>query len=194
MTAHVRRAVVLALVFLALLGFAYPLAGTGVAQLFFAHQANGSLTTDGSTLIGQPWPSPRFFQGRPDAGVLTNKPGQVVVSGTEQLGPRSKELRHLVAERAARLRKEGITATNDLVTNSASLVDPDISPHAAYVQVAAVARANGLSITAVRHLVTSQVHARQLGFLGASYVDVLDLNRALVRLERARDRGAAARR
>ena len=192
MLTNLRRSVVMAAISLVVFGFLYALAGTGIAQLLFPHQANGSITAYGSTLIGQSWPSPRFFQGRPDASVLTNKPGQVVVSGTEQLGPRSKELEKLVAERAARLRKEGITPTNDLVTNSASLVDPDISPRSADAQVAAVAHANGLPIAAVRSLVASQVRAKQLGFLGAPYVNVLDLNRALVRLERATHRGAAS--
>ena len=182
MLTQLRRSVVLSVVFLVLLGLAYPLAGTGISHLLFAHQADGSLTPEGSTLIGQRWPGPRWFQGRPDGTVLTNRPDQVVVSGTNQPGPRSRLLARSVARQAAHLEKEGIVPTNDLVTTSGSLVDPDISPADAYAQVAAVAGARGLPAATVRRLVATHVHPRQLGFLGADYVDVLELNLALAHL------------
>lgn len=182
MIVHLRRSIIASIVFLVLCGLAYPLAGTGVAQLFFRHQANGSLTPDGSTLIGQSWKGPRWFQGRPDGSVVTTGPGGIVVSGTNQPGPRSKSLEGAVAKQAALLKKEGIVPTNDLVTTSGSLVDPDISPADAYAQVDAVATARHLPPPLVRRLVAEHVHPKELGFLGADYVDVLELNNALSRL------------
>lgn len=182
MLTHLRRSVILSIIFIALCGLAYPLAGTGISQLVFSHQANGSLTADGSTLIGQQWSGPTWFQGRPDGTVVTTGPGGVLVSGTNQPGPRSKTLEQAVAKVAAQLKKEGIVATNDLVTTSGSLVDPDISPADAYAQVKAVAAARHLAVGAVRRLVVEHVHPRELGFLGADYVDVLELNMALSRL------------
>ncbi|MGD0254300.1 MAG: potassium-transporting ATPase subunit C [Acidimicrobiales bacterium] len=182
MLVHLRRSVIVSIIFLVLLGLAYPLAGTGLSQVLFRHQADGSLTADGSTLIGQQWSGPKWFQGRPDGTVVTTGPGGVVVSGTNQPGPRSKTLEKAVAKQAALLRKEGIVPTNDLVTTSGSLVDPDISPADAYAQVNAVAAARGLSASAVRRLVATHVHSRELGFLGADYVTILELNEALVRL------------
>lgn len=186
MLLHLRRSIVASLMFLVLCGLLYPLAGTGLSQLLFKHQADGSLTADGSTLVGQDWaPSsgpPTWFQGRPDGTVLTNKANQVVVSGTNQPGPRSKALEQAVATQAATLKAEGIVPTNDLVTTSGSLIDPDISPADAYAQVDVVARDRGLDPASVRRLVASQVHGKELGFLGAPYVDVLALNEALARL------------
>ncbi|MHB8681374.1 MAG: potassium-transporting ATPase subunit C [Acidimicrobiales bacterium] len=186
MLVHLRRSLVLSVLFLLVCGLAYGFAGTGLGQLFFAHQADGSLTAQGSTLIGQDWaPSsgpPMWFQGRPDGNVLTNKANQVVVSGTEQLGPRSQALHDLVAKQAAVLRAEGLVPTNDLVTYSGSLVDPDISPADAYAQVGVIARNRHLDAAAVRALVASQVHGAELGFLGMPFVDVLTLNQALSRL------------
>lgn len=188
MFVHLRRSFLISLVFLAVCGLAYGWAGTGVSLLLFRHQAEGSVVkvdgaVVGSAEIGQSWQGPRWFQGRPDGQLLTNKPGSVIVSGTQQWGPRSKLLEEFVAAQAARLRREGIKPTNDLVTNSGSLVDPDISPADAYDQVDAVARADHLPVASVRKLVASHVHGRELGFLGAPYVDVLELNIALYNLE-----------
>lgn len=182
MLVNLRRALVASLVFLVLLGIAYPLAGTALSQAAFSHQANGSLTRDGSTLIGQTWTGPKWFQGRPDGSVLTKGPGGVVVSGTNQPGPRSRALEQFVAQRVKVLKREGIVPTNDLVTTSGSLLDPDISPTDAYAQLRAVARARHLPIAAVRRLVKSETHPPELGFLGASYIDVLELNMALAKL------------
>ena len=186
MLVHLRRSVIVSIFFLVLCGLVYPLVGTGLSQLFFHYQANGSMTADGSTLIGQDWaPSsgpPMWFQGRPDGSVLTNKPNQVVVSGTEQLGPRSKALEQFVAKEASTLKSEGIVPTQDLVTNSGSLVDPDISPVDAYAEVTAVSRDRNLDPAVVRRLVASQIHSPELGFLGAEYIDVLTLNQGLAKL------------
>ncbi len=189
MKSNLRPAIVASAILLVLCGLAYPLAGTGISQLLFPHQANGSLNRYGSTLIGQSWPvgesGPQWFQGRPDGSVLTTGPGGVIVSGTEQLGPRSKQLVEAVAKRAATLKREGIVPANDLVTYSGSLVDPDINPAAAYDQVNAIARARGLPPAALRRLVTSHIEEPQFGFLGAAYVNVLDLNVALLHVRRS---------
>jgi K+-transporting ATPase ATPase C chain len=182
MLLHLRRSLVISAIFLVLFGLVYPLVGTGLSQLLFKHQANGSLTADGSTLIGQSWPGPKWFQGRPDGSVVTTGPGGIVVSGTNQPPPLSATLEKEVAKRAALLKREGVVPTNDLVTTSGSLVDPDISPADAYAQVDAVAAARRLPARAVQRLVAAHVHGRELGFLGAPYVDVLELNRALATL------------
>ncbi|MGH8996548.1 MAG: potassium-transporting ATPase subunit C [Acidimicrobiales bacterium] len=182
MLLHLRRSILVSIILLIVCGLAYPLAGTGLSQLLFRHQADGSLTANGSTLIGQTWKGPMWFQGRPDGTVVTKGLGGVVVSGTNQPGPRSKSLEQAVAKQAAVLKKEGIVPTNDLVTTSGSLVDPDISPADAYAQVSTVAAARGLSVGALHSLVANQVHTKELGFLGADYVDVLELNVALSQL------------
>jgi K+-transporting ATPase ATPase C chain len=175
MLRNLRQAVIVSLSFFVLLGLAYPLAATGIGRALFSHQANGSLTADGSPLVGQHWTSPEWFVGRPD----TDNP---MVTGGSNLGPRSKALVKAVSAQIAQLKKEGITPTPDLVTTSGSGVDPDIAPADAYAQVNAVAKARGLSAAQVRQLVASQIHAPEDGFLGASYVNVLQLNEGLARL------------
>ncbi|HXZ82493.1 MAG TPA: potassium-transporting ATPase subunit C [Acidimicrobiales bacterium] len=175
MLTQLRRAVVVSIIFFLLLGLAYPALETGIGNLFFSHQANGSLTANGSTLVGQQWRGPRWFQGRAD-------PDDPAATGSANWGPRSRKLVKIVAARAATLRREGITPTADLVTGSGSGVDPDISPADAYAQAAAVAKANDLSVGAVRRLIASQVVGPQFGFLGSSYINVLELNEALARL------------
>jgi potassium-transporting ATPase KdpC subunit len=175
MLANLRSAVLISAVFLVLLGLAYPLAETGIGQAFFNHQANGSLTADGSTLVGQNWTSPRWFVGRPDAD-------NPMATGGTNLGPRSKVLVQDVAAQVSTLRKEGITPTNDLVTTSGSGVDPDITPADAYAQVDAVAKARGLPVAEVSALVAAHIQQPELGFLGSSYINVLQLNEALANL------------
>ncbi len=170
-----RPAILVSLIMLVIVGLAYPLAETGIAQAFFSHQANGSLMSNGSALVGQTWTGPRWFQGRPDAD-------DPMATGGTNLGPRSKVLVQDVRKQIALLRKEGITPTSDLVTTSGSGVDPDISPADAYAQVNAVARARGLSSAAVRRLVAEHIVQPQLGFLGAAYINVLQLNLALAGL------------
>ncbi|HLI24238.1 MAG TPA: potassium-transporting ATPase subunit C [Acidimicrobiales bacterium] len=185
MLLNLRRAILASTVFFLVLGLAYGLAGTAVSQVLFPHQANGSLTSYGSTLIGQNWPGPEWFQGRPSATVNAAghaDPYDAMASGAANLGPRSKALEEAVARRAALLRKEGITPTSGLVTSSGSGLDPDISPGDAYAQVVAVARARHLQVATVRAVVASHVVGPQLGFLGAPYVNVLALNVALSRL------------
>lgn len=182
MLLHLRRAVIVSGIFLIMCGIVYPLIGTGLSQLVFKHQANGSLTRYGSTLIGQSWKGPMWFQGRPDGTVLTTGPGGVIVSGTNQPGPRSKSLEQSVAKVAQVLKVEGVIPTNDLVTTSGSLVDPDITPHDAYAQIKAVASARSIPAATLRRLVASQIHGKELGFMGRDYIDVLELNVALSHL------------
>ena len=172
MLANLGRSVLLSAVFFVLLGLAYPLTETAIGQGLFTRQANGSLTADGSSLVGQSWAGARWFHGRPDAD-------NPAATGAANLGPRSKVLVKAARQQAGLLRKAGITPTPDLVTTSGSGVDPDISPADAYAQVNAVAQARGLPVAAVRQLVSVHIDQPQLGFLGSSYINVLQLNEAL---------------
>ena len=175
MTTILRPALGATLFFLLLLGLAYPLAETGIGQSLFSHQANGSLTANGSPLVGQAWHGPRWFQGRPDAD-------NPMATGGSNLGPRSKALVTAVEQQITKLKKEGITPTSDLVTTSGSGVDPDISPADAYAQVNAVAHARGLQPAAVRQLVSAEIRPAPFGFLGSQYINVLELNERLAAL------------
>lgn len=176
MLTHIRRSIIASIAFFALLGLLYPFVETGIGQTVFSHQANGSLTKYGSTLIGQKWTGPKWFQGRPDAY-------NPMSTGGTNLGPRSKTLVADVAKQIALLKKEGINPTSSLVTTSGSNVDPDISPAGAYAQVNAVAKARGLPVAEVRQLVASHISGPEFGFLGSSYVNVLALNETLLKLK-----------
>lgn len=171
------RAIVVSIVFFVLLGLAYPAIETGIGQGLFSHQANGSLGANGSTLIGQTFTGPRWFQGRPEPA--DNNPTE---SGGSNLGPRSKTLVKDVRQQIALLRREGITPRSSLVTSSGSGIDPDITPADAYAEAPAVAGASHLPLAMVRHLVATHVTGRELGFLGSPYVDVLQLNEALAKV------------
>jgi K+-transporting ATPase ATPase C chain len=179
MLANLRRAFLISAVFFVLLGLAYPLAETGIGQAFFSHQANGSLTKAGSVMVGQDWTGPLWFHGRPDA----NNP---MATGGTNLGPRSKALVKAASVQIAALKKAGIKPTPDLVTTSGSGVDPDIAPADAYAQANAVAKARGLPVSVVRHLIASQIQPAQFGFLGSPYINVLKLNQALQSVGRTR--------
>lgn len=172
---HLRPALGVSAIFFVLLGLLYPLAETGIGQALFSRQANGSLTAHGSTLVGQSWTSSRWFVGRPDAD-------NPAATGGTNLGPRSRVLVKDVAAQISQLRKEGITPTPGLVTTSGSGVDPDISPADAYAQVDSVASARHLPVAEVRKLVAAQITQPQFGFLGAAYINVLQLNQALAAL------------
>lgn len=175
MIQHLRRAIVASIFFAVLCGLAYPLAETGIAQALFPHEANGSLTANGSLLIGQRFAAPRFFQGRPDSY-------DPMATGPTNLGPRSALLARHVAERVAYWHRLGVDPTSQLVESSGSGVDPDIGPSSAYAQVDMVARARRLPASLIRALVRSEIIGKQLGFLGAPYVNVLALNEALAKL------------
>jgi K+-transporting ATPase ATPase C chain len=171
---HLRRAVALSVVVIVLC-LVYTFVETGIAQVFFKAQADGSITKYGSTAIGQSWTGPQWFQGRNDSPNPAS-------SGPTNYGPRSYQLRDQVKKAVAALEKEGITPTNGLVTGSGSGLDPDIAPVDAYAQVNAVAKANHLPVAEVRQLVASHVAPAYLGVFGAPYVNVLELNIALSQL------------
>ncbi|MGB6771471.1 MAG: potassium-transporting ATPase subunit C [Candidatus Dormiibacterota bacterium] len=176
MLLQIRRSIVAIVIFTAICGIIYPLLITGLSQWWFPHEANGSLTSNGSTLVGQQWKGPGWFQGRPDAD-------DPLLTGGSQLGPTSKALVIAVRTEIKALAKEGIkNPPEDLVTTSGSGVDPDISPAAALDQVNAVAQARELAPAAVRKLVYQVEQGPYLGFLGASTVNVLQLNEALAKL------------
>ncbi len=176
------RAPLLIFALLALLtGLVYPLAMTAVAQVAFPSQANGSLVTVdgrvvGSILIGQSFTDPRYFWGRPSAA---GKDGyDANSSGGSNLGPANAALIQQVTDTLAALEVADHTTSIpvDLVTSSASGLDPQISPHAAEVQVARVSQARGIGEDAVRAAVARHTEAAVLGFLGEPRVNVLALN------------------
>ena len=168
-----------------LFGVAYPLAVTELAQAFFPGRANGSLLISadgrvrGSALIGQPFTAPRYFHPRPSAA----GPGgyDAAASGASNLGPTNAQLIDRVSASIADLRAEnpGGPVPIDLVTTSASGLDPDISPAAAEFQIPRVARERGMSVIDLRAIVRKHIRGRQWGFLGEPRVNVLELNLAL---------------
>jgi K+-transporting ATPase ATPase C chain len=197
MLIHLRRSVTMAVICLIFFGFVYALAGTGVAQLFFQHQADGSITANGSTLIGQNWSSPKWFHGRPDdTGPYAADPKQNVAGGdnplvangnsgesaASNLGPRSKVLVANTKQLVAYWHKLGVNPTPDLVTTSGSGYDPDISAADALVQIPMVSRATGIAPSALRALIAKETNPAEWGFLGTSYINVLQLNTALSHL------------
>lgn len=167
-------------------GAAYPLLVTATGQVLFSHRANGSLVMQagrvvGSALIGQDFTAPSYFWGRPSA--TAPAPYNGAASGGSNLGPANPALRDAVAARVAALRAAdpGNTAPVpvDLVTASASGLDPDISPAAARYQAARVARIRHLPVSQVEALVAQHTQGRQWGVFGEPRVNVLALNRAL---------------
>jgi K+-transporting ATPase ATPase C chain len=177
------------LVTLVLTGLAYPLAATGLSQLLFPGRANGSIVSDqhgtpvGSELIGQSFSSAAYFQPRPSAA--GDKGYDPLASGGSNLGPTSKKLRERVAADVERLLKENPDAPGpipaELLTASASGLDPHLSPEGALWQIARIAAARGIAADRVRVLVAASVEGRDLGFLGEPRVNVLLLNLALDR-------------
>jgi K+-transporting ATPase ATPase C chain len=182
------------LVLTVVLGIGYTLVVTGIGQLVFPAQANGSpVRVDGkvvgSSLIGQSFTTakgvalPQWFQSRPSAAGNGYDGG---ASSGSNYGPNSKTLVDLIAARQKAIEKlDGVTAAQipaDAVTASGSGLDPDISPAYALLQVRTVAKARGLSDTTVKQLVESKIQGRELGYLGEPTVNVLDLNIALAKL------------
>jgi K+-transporting ATPase ATPase C chain len=190
---QLRPAILLTVLLTLITGIAYPLATFGVAQGLFPNQANGSLVyVNGkpvaSRIIGQYWTEPQYFHGRPSATLNlqgTPSPYQADNSGGSNLGPTNSVLIKTVQQRIADLKAEnpdvpaGTPLPADLVTASASGLDPDLSIAAVYYQIPRVAKARGLSQAAVRRIVEAHVTGRFLGLFGEPRINVLDLNMAL---------------
>ena len=195
MLRQIRPALVLLVLMTLLTGLIYPLAITGVAQVLFPHQANGSLITQdgkviGSELIGQNFTDPKYFHGRPSATTETDPndatktvpvPYAADNSVGSNLGPTSKALIDRVSGDVDALKKEnpGAAIPVDLVTTSASGLDPDITPAAAEFQVPRVAAARNMPAERVRELVAQATSGRLFGIIGEPRVNVLKLNLAL---------------
>jgi len=186
MLTHLRAATMMLLLLTVLTGVVYSLVVTGIAQLVFPHQANGSLIMKdgkpiGSELIGQPFDDPKYFWGRPSAtGPFPYNAG---ASSGSNLGPTNPDLLKAVADRADVLKKTDPENTRpvpvDLVTASGSGLDPHITPAAAFYQVSRVAKARGMPEERLRQLVTDSTEGRQIGIFGEPRVNVLQLNLAL---------------
>ena len=179
----IRPAVLMLLVMTVLTGLLYPLAITGIAQLVFPRQANGSLIAAGdqllaSELIGQPFDDPRYFWPRPSA--TAPYPYNAAASSGSNLGPIEPNLIGAVQARVEALKRADpgneLPVPVDLVTASASGLDPHITPAAADYQVSRVAKARGLSENRVRELVTKHTLGRGFGLLGEARVNVVTLN------------------
>ncbi|MBV9558859.1 MAG: K(+)-transporting ATPase subunit C [Bradyrhizobium sp.] len=195
MLREIRPAVVLLLLLTLITGLAYPLAITAIAGVIFPDQAQGSLIRRdgkvvGSALIGQQFRSDQYFHGRPSATTAPDPndstktvpaPYNAANSGASNLGPTSKALADRVKDDVEKLKAEkpGSPVPVDLVTTSASGLDPDISPEAALFQVPRVAKARNLPEGRVRALVNDNIRGRLAGLLGEPRVNVLALNLAL---------------
>jgi len=182
----IRQSVVMLVILTALTGIAYPLLVTGLAQVLFPHASNGSLIEcdgkpQGSELIGQAFADPKYFWGRPSAtSPFANNSG---ASSGSNLGPTNPALADAVKQRVQALHDadpaNAMAIPVDLVTTSASGLDPHISPAAANYQVARVARLRGIAASQVDALVAVATEGRQFGVLGEPRVNVLRLNLAL---------------
>jgi K+-transporting ATPase ATPase C chain len=195
MLREIRPAIVFIIALTVITGLIYPLAITGIAGVIFPDQAKGSFIERdgkviGSSLIGQNFESDKYFHGRPsaisapdpkDPSKTVSTPYDATNSSASNLGPTNKTLSDRVAGDLAKLKAENPNAPvpADLVTTSASGLDPDISPEAALFQVPRVAKARNLPEDKVRELVNRQITGRLLGIIGEPHVNVLALNLAL---------------
>lgn len=198
---HTWIAIRFAILTMTILGLIYPIMVTGLAQLMFSKQANGSLVSSqgkiiGSELIGQTFAGPGYFHGRPSAAFAPagdKDQNDKYISGGSNLAPTSRIL-------ADRVKSDIVTVTEDnpglkagkvpadMVTTSASGLDPDISPANALAQVARVAKARGISEEKLNDIVKAYTLSRQLGFIGEPRVNLLKLNLALDRMSRTANR------
>ena len=190
-TQHLRPAASLLVALTLVLGLAYPFAITGISRLVFAQQAEGSLIRDGdrvigSRLIGQAFSDPKYFWGRPSA--TSPQPYNGVASGGSNLGPLNPALLDQVRAGVGALRNADPQALQpvpvDLVSASASGLDPEISPAGAAYHIPRVAQARGLTVAQLQALVRAHRQEPLLGFIGEARVNVLDLNLALDALHR----------
>jgi K+-transporting ATPase ATPase C chain len=194
MLKQIRPAIMMMIVMTIITGLAYPLAITGLAQILFPHQANGSLVEKdgkviGSELIGQNFADAKYFHGRPSATTDTDPndatktvpaPYNAQNSGASNLAPTAKALVDRVKDDAGKLQAENSAKIPvDLVTTSASGLDPDITPAAAEFQVPRVAKARNLPPAKVQQLVADMTTGRFIGIIGEAHVNVLKLNLAL---------------
>jgi K+-transporting ATPase ATPase C chain len=182
---HMMPAVLITLVTVVLFGIVYPVVMTLISELVFPSQAGGSMVfvggrSVGSSIIGQMWKKPQYFHGRPSAAGNGYDPTS---TGATNLGPTSKKLVDSTRAAIVALQKENPDAVGevpmDLVTTSASGLDPDISPEGAYFQAPRVAKARHMTVDAVRAIITSHIVPRTFGFLGEPHVNVMQLNLAL---------------
>ena len=175
---QLKPALLITLAFTILTGILYPLSVTGVAQLAFPHQANGSLTPSGSTLIAQNFTKPEYFHPRPSAA--GEKGYDPTSSSASNLGPTNPALADRLKKDAAAFRKDNPDYTGpipaDAITTSGSGLDPEISPANAMAQSARVAKARNVSTDRIAELVAAHTQGRQFGFLGEPRVNVLELN------------------
>jgi potassium-transporting ATPase KdpC subunit len=186
MLRHLGAALRVTIISIVIFGFIYPFVMTGLAQIIFPSQAHSSLVSAngrvvGSDIVGQLWTKPQYFHGRPSAA---GKNGyDPTATGGTNLGATSKKLIDTTRATIAALRKENPDATSappmDLVTSSASGIDPDISPQAAYYQAPRIAKARGMNVTSVDTIIARHLHGRTWGILGEPRVNVLELNLAL---------------
>ena len=195
MLRQLRPALVMIIAMTIITGILYPFAMTGISQVIFPRQANGSLTERGGTvigseLVGQSFTSDRYFHGRPsatsgpdpaDPSKSASVPYNAANSGGSNLGPTNQALIERVQENAAKLKAQNANAPVpiDLVTMSGSGLDPHVSPEAALFQVPRVAQARGVPVDRIRQLVTQHTEGRLLGVVGEPRVNVLALNLAL---------------
>jgi K+-transporting ATPase ATPase C chain len=184
MKQHLTTAVLMTVVTTILLGLAYPLIVTGIAQLIFPDKANGQIIAHdgaavGSRIIGQPFTGDAYFHSRPSAA---GSGYDAANSGGSNFGPTSKKLIERVTQQVQAERAGDQPVPIDLVTASASGLDPDITPAAADYQIPRIARARGMNEADLRVLVRRHTNGRQLAFLGEPRVNVLELNLDLDRM------------
>jgi K+-transporting ATPase ATPase C chain len=200
MTSVIRPAIVLFLIMTLIVGVAYPLVVTGIAQVIFTAQASGSLVLKdgkpiGSRLIGQNFTDPKYFWGRPSA--TAPQPYNALASGGSNLGPLNPTLTDAVKSRIEALHAadplNNAPVPVDLVTASGSGLDPDISVAAANYQIGRVAHVRGLKPEAVRALIAAHTKGRLFGVIGEPRINVLEVNLALDAIKPADRRGLTRR-
>ncbi len=193
MLKQLKISILIFLAFFVIVGFLYPLLITVIGNAFFPWQSNGSIIHKGneaigSELIGQPFSNPGLFWSRPSS--TADFPYNALNSGGSNLGPTNKVLINRVEDRIKMLRNSGITGEipSELVLGSGSGLDPDINFESAIVQIPRISKVTGIPENILRNLVLEHLSNRTFGFMGARVVNVLELNLALMNLEKTYDR------